>query len=185
MTNRYENGKIYTIRSHMTEKYYIGSTCMPLHKRLHNHRTHYKNWLKDNANYITSYELLKYDDVYIELLEDVKCNNKMELLKREGELIRQYKDKIFNMNIPNRTIKEWTEDNKDNIKVRMKKYYQDNKETIITQHKLNTERIRKVNKEWRNKKFKCDKCNIEMVYCSKYAHNKTQRHLNNCESVKI
>ena len=56
--NRYQNGAIYTIRSHQTEKYYIGSTCMPLYKRFYQHRHNYKNYQKYNKNYVSSYEVL-------------------------------------------------------------------------------------------------------------------------------
>ena len=170
MTNRYDNGKIYTIRSHQCDKYYIGSSCLPLHKRLYYHKQHYNKWLDNKHNYITSYEILKYDDVYIELLEEFKCNNKMELLKREGELIRLNYNNIVNKNKPNRTIEDtretgrnYTNRNKDKIK----KYREDNKEKIkalSTFHNL--------------KKYKCEICNIEMRDHNKYNHFKSQTHIN-------
>lgn len=42
--NKYLNGKIYTIRSHQTDKFYIGSTCSPLHKRLFKHRSNKRDF---------------------------------------------------------------------------------------------------------------------------------------------
>jgi hypothetical protein len=34
INNKYQHGKIYTIRSFQTDKFYIGSTTQPLSKRL-------------------------------------------------------------------------------------------------------------------------------------------------------
>jgi len=80
---RYKNGKIYTLRSNQTDKFYIGSTCLPLYKRLYKHRNNYNEYLKNNKHYLTSFEIIKLKDCYIELLEDFPCNNKNELEKRE------------------------------------------------------------------------------------------------------
>jgi hypothetical protein len=134
MTNRYENGKIYTIRSFKTDKFYIGSSCLELCKRLYKHRSNYKDYQRNNKRYITSFEILKYDDHYIELLEEYKCQNKMELEKREGELIRLHKDNIVNKIVIGRTMKEWKKNNKEHIqeynKIKCKEYYQQNKDIL-------------------------------------------------------
>ena len=53
---RYLNGKIYTIRSFQTDKFYIGSTIQPLHKRLHEHRRKYNA----GTSTITSREIVQY-----------------------------------------------------------------------------------------------------------------------------
>ena len=98
----YQNGKIYAIRSFATDKYYIGSTCNPLHKRLYQHKSD-KNSAKNR--YRTSFEIVKYDDCYIELLEEFSCENKNQLQKREGELIRESKSDVVNIVIPLRTDK--------------------------------------------------------------------------------
>tara|TARA_R110000868_G_scaffold404545_1_gene682834 strand:+ start:134 stop:775 length:642 start_codon:yes stop_codon:yes gene_type:complete len=128
--NKYHKGKIYTIRSYQTDKYYIGSTCDALHKRLYGHRQNYKNYLNGKSNFITSCDIIKYEDNYIELLEDYKCESKNELHKKEGELIRKYKNEIVNYVIAGRTDKEYREDNKDKYVHNYKKYYEDNKDKI-------------------------------------------------------
>jgi hypothetical protein len=74
--NKYHNSKIYTIRSHLNDKYYIGSTTQPLYKRLYEHKISYQYYKKNNKKYMTSFEVLKFDDAYIELLEEFSCNNK-------------------------------------------------------------------------------------------------------------
>jgi hypothetical protein len=116
----YQNGKIYTIRSHQTEKYYIGSTCRDLSKRLYEHK----------QKSASSKEILKYDDAYIELLELFPCNSKDELNKREGEFIRLHKDNCVNVQIAGRTFKEWCENNKEKRKEQKKQWANNNKEKI-------------------------------------------------------
>jgi len=133
--NRYQNGKIYTIRSHHTDKFYIGSTCLALSKRLSSHKRCMDIFIKGKGDYISSYAIIKYDDCYIELLEECKCDNKEQLCRKEGELIRLHKDKCINHNIAGRTKKEYLDDNKDARKIRTKKYYEANKEKMLQQSK--------------------------------------------------
>ena len=39
--NRYHNGKIYQITNNIDDMVYIGSTCLPLRKRIYNHKKEY------------------------------------------------------------------------------------------------------------------------------------------------
>ena len=107
----YANSCIYTIRSPHTDKYYIGSTRTPLRKRLWEHKRSYNAWCKDNTKlYYTSFEVLKYGDAYIELLEEYPCENVQQLYKKEGEHIRSCKADIVNHNVAGRTEKEWAKE---------------------------------------------------------------------------
>ena len=130
----YANGKIYTIRSFQTDKFYIGSTTSTLTKRLSGHKAGYK---KERP--CASSEIIKYGDAYIELLEDFPCFKRDQLCKREGQLIREHKDNCVNKCIAGRTIKEYREDNKERIiqqnKTRCLKYYETNKERVLEQQK--------------------------------------------------
>jgi len=165
--NKYHKGKIYTIRSYQTDKYYIGSTCDALHKRLYNHRFHYKHYLNDNYNFVYSFDIMKYEDHYIELLEDYKCENRNELTKREGELIRKYKDETVNYIVAGRTRKEYKNDNKKKIKEDNKKYYEDNKT-----------KIKEYSKEYRTKLYDCECGKSQLVLAKKSRHIKSKFHLN-------
>ena len=156
----YKNGKIYTIRSDSTDKYYIGSTTQPLSKRLSKHKEHYKIYLNGKYHNITSFEIVKYDDCYIELLEAYPCKSKDELTKREGELIRLHKNDIVNKRIEQRTYKQYRQDNKEKIAEQKKQYRQDNKEEIA-EHK---------------KQYYLN--NIEKI-----AEHKKQYYLNNIEKI--
>ena len=145
-TYDYSNGKIYTIRSHQTNKYYIGSTRMnTLAQRLGKHRSNYKDYLKDNIrnNYISSFDLLMYNDHYIELLEDYPCSSKEQLFKREGELQRQHKSDVVNNNIAGRTQKEHYNENVVHFNAYSKKHYYDN----IGDYKANSKVYYETHKE--------------------------------------
>ena len=93
----YKLGRIYAIKSNKTDKIYIGSTFTSLKTRLTKHR-HQKT---------TASELLDFDDVYIELIEYVSCENKQELLEREKEIIKNTKciNYVYNRPQIDRSIK--------------------------------------------------------------------------------
>jgi len=117
----YKRSKIYVIRSHQTDKIYIGSTTSSLAKRFFNHKKDYDCYLSGAKYYLSSFEILQYEDAYIELLEEYPCENRMVLHKREGELIRE--NNCVNKCIAGRTKKEYQDENKDilNEKRRIKR----------------------------------------------------------------
>ena len=117
MPTDYSKGKIYTIRSPQTEQIYIGSTTQSLAQRLSKHRYSYKAYKAKmcKSSYTTSYNILKYDDHYIELLELCPCTYKAELHRRENQLIRAHNNCVNKIQ-PGRTDKEYYEDNKEKIK---------------------------------------------------------------------
>ena len=124
-------GFIYTIRSHQTDKYYIGSTTQKLCKRLQDHRRSYKS----NKVYTASFDILKYNDHYIELLENYECKDKNELRRREGELQREHKDNIVNCRIECRSREQWYIDNSERVSKRDKEYRIKNKDHLYKKAK--------------------------------------------------
>jgi hypothetical protein len=129
--NKYHEGKIYKITSSQTDKIYIGSTTKTLYQRLRGHKLQYKHYLNGGKKYgMTSFELIKLDDYKIELVENVKCENKKELLDKEKEYILKFKDICLNKFIPTRTIKEYYQDNKEEICNRVNEYRLNNLDTI-------------------------------------------------------
>jgi hypothetical protein len=137
--NRYKNGKIYTIRYRGDDSLiYVGSTCLPLHQRFYTHKNSCFN--KNGKDYnIHFYKAIRetnnINDWYIELYENYECDNKEQLLKREGEIIRQIG--TLNKTISGRTDKEYYIDNKDKILQERKEYYDVNEEKIKEYTKSN------------------------------------------------
>ena len=145
----FANAKIYAIRSHQTQQIYIGSTTQPLYKRFSKHKT----------MYCSSKEIMKYQDCYIELLENYACVDKNELNRREGELIRSMD--CVNKNIAGRTDAEWREEHKTEINEKQKQYYVDNNQEILEHSK---------------QKYNCF-CGGKYTNSHKARHFKTPNHL--------
>jgi len=123
-----------------------------------NHKAHYKQYLNGKHNNLTSFEIVKHPDAYIELLEDYVCENIKELSKREGYFIKSIK--CVNKNIAGRTVNEWYQDNKT-----VKLAYQ------IRYYQTNIDRI----KEHKNHKTKCD-CDGSYTRSNKATHMKSKKH---------
>ena len=207
--NKYQNGKIYCIRSPSTDKIYIGSTIEQyLSNRFGGHNRDYKRFLNGNRKNVSSFEIIKLGDAYIELLEAYPCNSKLELCKKEGELIRLHSDNCVNRCIAGRTRKDYLSDNKEKIMEQQKQNYKDNKETIkpkrkqnyednkeiIKQHyednkeiiKENKKKYYEINKDVINEKLKtkynCE-CGTELRISHKFRHNKTIKHQTYLNSI--
>ena len=174
---RYKRGMIYTIRNIKYDAMiYVGSSINNLSKRFNHHKTSCKAGV---AVSLYSYvENNDWTDWYIELYEAYSCNNRKELNRREGEVIREIG--TINKCIAGRTVKEyhednadkikkWREENADKIKEVVKKYYEDNAEKIIEKNKKyregNADKIKEINKKYYNdnaeyfkEKVCCDIC---------------------------
>ena len=131
----YQKAKIYILRSNYTKNVYIGSTCQKLSSRKSNHKRDYNSFKSNKCNYITSFEIIKYEDCYIELIENYPCNSKEELLRREGELIRSTENTV-NKCIAGRTYKEWYADNFERIAKVKKEWKTNNKEKCKNNEKI-------------------------------------------------
>lgn len=138
-------GRVYCIRSHQTTDIYIGSTIRILSCRMSGHRAHYKHWLNKKGNYVTSYEILKYEDAYIELVEEGEFVSKQEMQKREGHFIREME--CVNKVIAGRTRTEWYVENAEQINEKRKEYCVENADKIKEKNKEyrgeNAEQIKK------------------------------------------
>ena len=125
MVNRYENGKIYKITCDDNDLIYYGSTCMPLSKRLCQHKRNYKSFLKGNYCNLTSFQIVKYTTCKIELVEDFKCNTKLELETRERYFIEN--NECVNRCIPAKrqlvNSKEYYQEYRDNNKQKLNDYH--------------------------------------------------------------
>ena len=176
MTSRYANGKIYSIRSlSHPEEVYIGSTCMPLHKRLHSHRASFYMWrrpvTRKNPGYMSSFEMIKYDDHYIELVENFPCDSKDVLRRREGQVIRE--TDCINRRVEGRTREEWYQDNKEHVCAKTRKWQQNNPE----RRKAKDQACYQANKAHRSGLVECDVCKCTLTRGAFWFHNKSKKHL--------
>jgi hypothetical protein len=200
--DRYKNGKIYKIVCNVTGKVYIGSTCKKtLAHRLAQHRADYKRFLdKKTEKYMTSFKVLENNNYSIILMEEYPCETKEQLLAQERYYIEN--NECVNKYIPNRTIKEYYEANKEQILEQQKEYYETNKEQISEYQKeyyeANKEQISEYQKEYQKEYYKINKehilkrqgeshkceCGGNYAQNHKLRHFKTQKHLNYLDNIK-
>ena len=157
----YKESKIYKLWCPDNDLVYIGSTCDHLYKRLSHHKAD-----SVTRRYCTSRVLFDSgSEVKIELVEKFPCDDKMELRKREGELIRAMA--CVNKLIAGRTAAEYQklyrEENTDRLKEQKKQYYKMNTEKINTQKQV---------------KIMCA-CGGHYSKNHKARHLKSNKHINN------
>jgi hypothetical protein len=173
--NKYNNSKIYKIWSPQTELIYIGSTTQTLCQRFTDHKKLFNQYKEGITNYTSSFKILEYEDAKIELIEEVNCENKEQLRRSEGELIRQYKDICVNLLIAGRTRKEWQEDNRDYVNKSCREYYENNKSKVLGQKKEYYEEHKEQIAERRTQPYQCI-CGSIIKYGDKSKHFRTQKH---------
>ncbi len=145
--------KIYKIESSNFINVYIGSTIRKLSVRLASHRSALKRYLMGkDVNYCRSYDILAFGNYKIELIE--MCS-KTDRDERERWWIDNTPNTV-NKLIPGRTLIEWYQDHKEEIK----EYQQKNKEKIS---------------ERKNKKFDCE-CGGKYTHSAKARHLKSKKH---------
>ena len=164
MPPNFQNSKIYYIRSHQTDKIYIGSTTQPLSVRFGEHK----------RKPCTSRQILAFDDAHIELLEEFPCANKMQLNRREGELIRLHD--CVNKRLAGRTSAEYRGEHKTEIKEQTKQYCIDNKQTIDKKNKEYNENNKEHLREHAKQKYNCF-CGGRYALSHKSEHFKTAKHI--------
>ena len=161
----YNNSKIYKIVSSQTDKVYIGSTAKDkLCQRMAQHRANYKSYLNKKYHYVTSFEIIKYDDAEIILIEVFPCNTKDELHKRERYWIENTQNYI-NKHIPTRTDSEYYQTIKDDIN---EKRRENGHQLYMKDHR-------------RGKVFDCE-CGGKTALQHKKRHEKSKHHQEYLES---
>ena len=168
----YQEGKIYKIYNTINDDIYVGSTTRKLCERMGEHRSRVKYRDKHKP---LSQSILEHgvENFFIELIEKCPCNDKDELRKREGKYIREMK--CVNKCIAGRTKKEWTYDNRFEIRKRVAKWQKENKDKVNASHKkyrdINKEKIKRHKKQT----YTCE-CGITLQLCSKASHERSKKH---------
>jgi hypothetical protein len=168
----YQNGKIYKLVSYQTDNIYIGSTTTSLSKRKWSHKSKYNAWKKGDYHYVTSFEIIKYDDVKIILIENYASKSKNELLARERYYIEN--NNCVNKNVPGRKGKEYRLDNIERIRERDKKNY----------NKENSAKYYQDNKLYRSQQFLCE-CGVVYTRQHKKRHERTKKHLDYMKNIEF
>lgn len=163
----YNQAKIYKIWSPSTGLTYIGSTCSTLSKRISQHKDNKTCYEAGKRSYVTSFKVLDQPDARIDLIEYFPCNNKIELNRREGEIIVQ--TQCINKQIAGQTRKEYQQNNKEKISERNKEYRQKNKDAInarkAEQHECMCGKIYTLGHKTRHEKTKWHIEYIENLEC--------------------
>ena len=131
MNSKYQNGQIYKITDIGYNKCYIGSTCEKLSQRMTRHRGKYTSYLNGKCTKTCSFDLFDeygVDNCKIERIEHFPCNSKEELRQREGFHIKN--TDCVNKYIPQRSSKQYYNDNYDFCREQRKLYGQLHKEEI-------------------------------------------------------
>ena len=114
---------------------YVGSTTKSLEQRLERHCGDFKRWDADDAKvYVTSFEIVKHENPYITLWEDLQNVTKQQLYRKEGEYIKNTVNCV-NKYVAGRTVTEYYQVNKDIKIAKSKAYYEANKEAVTVKKK--------------------------------------------------
>lgn len=199
MEERYKRGVIYTIRNRNDDTLiYVGSTINNLSKRFNTHKMDCKNKKAGSLyNYINDDD---WTDWYIELYENCPCNNKKELERREGQVIREIG--TINKNVAGRTDIEYyievdrarkikyRSENIDKVKAEKRLFYQNNIDKIKEKGKIwrdnNPDKIKELSrdyyinnidkiKEKAKEKICCDICGLFIRRYDIRRHQKTKK----------
>jgi len=141
-----QNGKIYKITSSKTDKIYIGSTCLPLEQRLSIHKSSYKVFLNGKRRNVSSFEIVKYEDCNIILIEEIQYETNNQLLDRERFYI-ETNNNCVNLYIPNRTKEEYYQAYKTKIIQYNKQRYYNNREKILEYAKQRYRNLKLLNSD--------------------------------------
>ena len=176
---RYKRGKIYTIRCRYDDTLiYVGSTIDKLAKRFAGHKVDSKRKPLPLYNHIND----DWKNWYIELYEYFPCDNKEQLEKREGEVIREIA--TINRNIAGRSRKDYYGEYRDEILEERKQYYKDNRDEILEQkkqyHKDNRDEILEKKKQHRQDNIEKYK-NKDKLYYEKNIDMIKQRREEKCK----
>lgn len=173
--NKFKNAKIYTIRYRNDDSLiYVGSTVQPLYKRLSQHKMDSKKPENENRQLYKKINETDFNDWYIELFEDCPCERKEQLLRREGQVIREIA--TLNKQIAGRTDKEYYEDNKEKNQEYFKDYRKNNKEKIKECDKKNYQNNKEKIQKYKKELILCE-CGCSTCRSNLSKHKQTNKHL--------
>ena len=156
----FDNAKVYCIKNYINNEIYVGSTCQPLSKRMAKHRSSMNAEAKKDRKLYQEMRKIGVEHFYIELLEEVKCNNIEQLRMKEGKYITQIG--TLNGLVNGRTKEELvqTEEYKRKKKEIDRNWYLNNKERVADYGKQCREEHKDYIKEWKKNNYEENKDKI-------------------------
>jgi selenocysteine-specific translation elongation factor len=171
---------------------YVGSTILPIERRLKQHEYNYRYYLENKNCFVTSFLIIEKNNYSVYLINSVQCIDKKQ--RNIIEALYILNESSVNKIQPGRDKKQYRQDNKEHIKENMKQYRQDNKENMKQYRQDNKEKIkqyRQDNKE-NMKQYRQDNKENMKQYIKQWHDNnkehikqyKKQWHDNNKEKLK-
>lgn len=143
-------GRVYKlVHKDTMEMFYVGSTKQSLAKRMGQHRIGAGDPKQIHKPVYVKINEIGIENVKIILIEEIECQNRDQLLRKEADIIKANYDALTNKCIPLRTPAEWRIDNKDLIDERAKIYNNSEaaRESAARWRKNNPEAIKKYREE--------------------------------------
>ena len=180
--NKYQDGKIYTVRNDITDDIYIGSTTMALSKRMVKHRCDAKT-RPELSFFYTFMNEMGIEHFYIELVENFPCNSVEELRKREGEITREIGTLNKRIEQPDMDMKEYFrqyyQDHIERYREYKKKWKANNREKVNEdarkQYWKDPKGAYERHKPWKSIKHECE-CGGHYINGNKASHFKSKKH---------
>lgn len=179
----YNKACIYMIKHNQDyndENVYIGSCCnFARRKYAHKNVCNNPNYINHNLKlYQKIRENGGWNEWVMIKLHNFPCNEKHELNLEERRVIDLYQSKL-NIQLPSRTIKEWREENKEELNKKNKKYNEEHREYLNEKHKIYYEN----NKEKLSEKITCE-CGAIFRKDNISHHHKTKKHISFFDNMK-
>ena len=188
----YSKGQIYTLRSKSRpDLVYVGSTCNPLRKRMHQHRSNFKAWQNGHSHYYTSCEIFKIGDAYIEWFEDFPTDSKKKLDRREGEVMRSFNDCVNKRKNTGKTAreyweankehlqqyhKEWRDAHKEHVQEVKRNYYENHRDILMPKQRERWHANKEVLLAKEKQKITCE-CGATLAYGGRARHYQSPKHI--------
>ena len=184
------HGRIYKIISSETDSVYVGSTTQTLKDRLSCHKADYKRYIQGHHMYVTSFDIVKFSDARIELLQEDLFSSKADLHRLEGQYM-QTTENCINRCIAGRTRQEYEEKHRDRIneyarQYRLnnsekicqtaKRYYDNHRELTVQRNKDYRENNKDKIKERKTQIILCPVCEQTFTHCNRARHERTKKH---------
>ena len=160
---------IYLLKSPQTDKVYIGHTHKSLSARLYKHKMY-------KPNYISSWEIVQYDDCGIECLETIESDNFDDIIEAEGKHQQQYSNcvnKCINgKEHREKYMNEYKIQHKEETRKKNREWYSSHKEYRKEYNELYREKNKEILKAKRQVKIKCAYCDDVLTKASMKRHIK-------------